>query len=346
MNPVRLWCLAAFLALAGVAWGAAANPTPQISAVMLMRTPCDDGCPGYTVVIASDGTVTFNGRAWVAQLGVVSKRVSVSRLTPLFQRLQAINFWSIDGRADGREVLANGDIFAGFPPGLPTYTITVVQGGRSRQVQGIVGMQYPEGDLADLIDQAADIADWIRFNGEAVPPESVGRLTPSRTPEPTPVRLPEPALALAEPSPKPPAFVPIVLPAAPSRPITPVVVLPGNSATVYTPGEAPTVVMPLANSGSVLSTPGQPLSTLLSTPGGGSTLYTPGQSLTIITPISGGGSIINTPGQPPSTMVPNAGGGSTIYTPGEAPTMVVPLAGGGSMILAPGQPPVTVMPTP
>ncbi len=341
MSPVRIWSLLACLALAGVAWAAEPAPADLPASFTLVRAPCDDFCPGYTVSISSDGTVVFDGREWVTWQGLATKQVPVARLAPLLQKLRDINFWQIDGKGDGRVMLPNGTVTLTLPPNRPVYSVTVFQGDKSKQVQGITGGRYAEGDLPELIDQVADIADWIERSTRKYGDPASARVAPVPPTSGVALALP------ATPQPASPTVQPSTPPPAPrsNRVLTAIVAAQGNQGMVTTPGQAPTLVGSTSDGGSFVTAPGQPPTRVVLTPGGGSMIITSGEAPTTVMPIAGGGTLITPPGQPPSTMVPTPGGGSTIYTPGEAPTMVVPTAGGGSIIYAPGQPPVVVMPT-
>jgi hypothetical protein len=340
MNPARIWSLVACFALAGVAWAAEPAAAELPVSVTLVRAPCDDFCPGYTVSISSDGTVVFDGREWVTWQGVATKKVPATRLAPLLQKLRDINFWQIDGQGVGRVMLPNGTVTLALPPNRPVYSVTVFQGDKSKQLQGITGGRYAEGDLPEIIDQVADIADWIKRSNRRYGDPASARVMPLSPTNrvPTVLPLPPPAAPAIQPEPMSPA-------SHTSLAITALVAASGKESTVISPGQAPTLVGATADGGSVITPPGQPPSQVVRTPGGGRTIITPGEAATTIVPVAGGGSVITPPGRPPSTVVPTPGGGSTIYTPGEAPTIVVPISGGGSIIYAPGQPPVTVMPT-
>ena len=167
MNSARFWSAVASLVVAGAALAEESVPSGIPITVTLERIGCLGFCPAYTVSISSDGTVTFTGKAWVEKQGLATKKVPEAQLIPLFQRIRDINFWLIDGKSDGRKMQPNGDVIAGYNDS-PSYSVTVVEGGRSKQVQGFTGGKYAEGDLADLIDKVADIADWTKRSLDAL----------------------------------------------------------------------------------------------------------------------------------------------------------------------------------
>jgi hypothetical protein len=62
--------------------------------VTLERTACFGGCPVYRVSVAADGTVTFEGRAHVRQLGAASGRIPPAREEALISELEREGYYS------------------------------------------------------------------------------------------------------------------------------------------------------------------------------------------------------------------------------------------------------------
>jgi hypothetical protein len=161
---------------------AADQPEPAVS-VTYERMGCLGFCPAYKVTISSDGTVVYEGGKNVALPEPANKRVPASQVAPLFQKIRDLNFMMIDGRADGREMRGNGDVIGGIAYDAASYSITVVQDGRSKKVGGSPGGPYVERDLPDLIIKVADIAAWVKSINplEGIPREELYNVTISPT---------------------------------------------------------------------------------------------------------------------------------------------------------------------
>src|SRR3954471_18060969 len=55
--------------------------------IMLSRSECYGSCPVYSLTIAGDGTVTYEGKAFVRVQGPASDQVSVSNVQALVDRM-------------------------------------------------------------------------------------------------------------------------------------------------------------------------------------------------------------------------------------------------------------------
>jgi len=133
-------------------------PFPLISdwsslRITLERTPCYGTCPGYSVEIAGDGTVTYMGQHFVAEKGVRTARIPQSAVRALYEAfVKADFFWSLDE-------------YSAPITDLPTKIVTISFDGHSKSVLDYAGerqgMPKAIADLEEAIDAAAGTAKWI-----------------------------------------------------------------------------------------------------------------------------------------------------------------------------------------
>jgi len=133
-------------------------PFPPISdwsslRITLERTPCYGTCPGYSVEIAGDGTVTYMGQHFVAEKGVRTARIPQSAVRALYDAfVKADFFWSFDE-------------YSAPITDLPTKIVTISFDGHSKSVLDYAGerqgMPKAIADLEEAIDAAAGTAQWI-----------------------------------------------------------------------------------------------------------------------------------------------------------------------------------------
>ena len=129
-------------------------------AFTLQRTPGIGPSPAYTVTIAGDGAVSFDGSAHVALTGHHLAHVSPLVVDSLIDRFRAANFLS-----------ALPAYTSGMPDG-PAQILTLSINGQTRTVvdyMGLyVGMPWAISELEDAVDQAADTNRWTDYKGDLV----------------------------------------------------------------------------------------------------------------------------------------------------------------------------------
>jgi hypothetical protein len=123
--------------------------------ITLERTPCYGTCPGYSVEIAGDGTVTYIGQHFVAESGVRTAKIPQSAVRALYEAfVKAEFFWSFD---EYRAPVTD----------LPTKLISISYDGHSKAVLDYAGeragMPKAIAELEMAIDAAAGTAKWIRY---------------------------------------------------------------------------------------------------------------------------------------------------------------------------------------
>ncbi len=135
-------------------------PDPSVR-ITLERTVCFGFCPDYSVTITGDGQVTYDGHRFVAVKGQQHGTASTEEIATLLQRFDSVNFMSL--RNEYRAPVTD----------LPTYTVTLQRGGRTKRVAdyGGLGAGMPDAvrTIEEEIDRVANTARWVRQpNGEPV----------------------------------------------------------------------------------------------------------------------------------------------------------------------------------
>lgn len=126
----------------------------------LERTRCLGSCPSYTISIEGDGTVRFDGRAWVAIPGHHTAHVSPEVVTELIHQFRAASFLS---------ALAT---YRGNWTDNPTQTISLRINGQVKTVVDYVGLDVglplAIRNLETFVDSAAGTERWIKGNNETM----------------------------------------------------------------------------------------------------------------------------------------------------------------------------------
>jgi|GEM_PF-1901818 len=130
------------------------TPTPtadelQDLRITLARSMCFGFCPDYTLTVAADGTVTFEGRDYTRVKGTVTGHVDRTQLTELASAIKQADFFGLE------------DSYSTNVTDNPSYTLTVQMGGRSKQVESYATRPRRLALLMDRIDQITDSQQWI-----------------------------------------------------------------------------------------------------------------------------------------------------------------------------------------
>lgn len=133
------------------------------SRVTMERGPCYGTCPVYSVAIAADGTVTFDGERHVASTGTMTHRIESAAAAALLQSLAADGFYE----------LADTYVYKAAACGMyhtdaPTVTLTLVLDGRTKTVQHDQGCRDAPESLNRMqarIDSVAGVSRWIGSGG-------------------------------------------------------------------------------------------------------------------------------------------------------------------------------------
>jgi len=138
----------------------AALPDAGPATITLTRTVCFGFCPAYTVVITSDGHVTYTGRNFVNVTGEQHATISQEAVQGLLRRFDAAHFDSLN------------DAYRANVTDLPTYTIVIERNGGRKTVLDYgglsAGMPQAVRELQDEIDRVAGTSHWVLRDGQPV----------------------------------------------------------------------------------------------------------------------------------------------------------------------------------
>jgi hypothetical protein len=155
--------LSALGALAIVACAPTAAPAAegiQNVEITLSRSACFGHCPAYTVSIRGDGSVTYEGGAYVNVTGRQTARISQAEVQRLVARFDEIGFNNLR------------DEYRAGVTDVPTYIVSIERNGRRKQVVDYfgldVGMPRAVRELQDEIDRVAGTDRWVLRNGQRI----------------------------------------------------------------------------------------------------------------------------------------------------------------------------------
>lgn len=151
------------LAVAVLLPGTAAVAAPKDWAgvrIGLSRSACYGSCPVYTVEIAGDGTVTYQGGPFTVIQGPRQAKVPREALERLVAQIEAADFFALQ------------PAYQAGVTDMPTYTITVSIDGRQHMVLDYlgreVGMPAAVTALEDEIDRVAGTGRWVAGTEETI----------------------------------------------------------------------------------------------------------------------------------------------------------------------------------
>jgi len=136
-------------------------PFPQLRdlnslVIALSRSTCFGTCPGYKVEIRGNGTVAFNGTAFVNFPGTHTDHISQDDVDGLVRKFASADFFSLK------------DAYTAMVTDNPSYVIEITIDGRHKSVHDyvgpMVGMPDAVGELENEVDHVADTERWIVGN--------------------------------------------------------------------------------------------------------------------------------------------------------------------------------------
>jgi hypothetical protein len=110
-------------------------------------------CPTYSVAVAGDGTVTYQGDVGVKTLGTRTHTISINEVRRLLSEFLTADFFSLKDRYDSIP-LPNGLIEV-VNHGVAT-TLTLSIGGKTKQVYAFYGTPAVVSRLEGRVDEVAD----------------------------------------------------------------------------------------------------------------------------------------------------------------------------------------------
>ncbi|MDB6147540.1 MAG: hypothetical protein JWO45_1204 [Spartobacteria bacterium] len=152
-------CLASLLVCFASCAFAATAASAEISEITLERTACYGTCPVYKVTLQSDGTVTYDGKEFVKEVGKRSGKISKEQFQQLVAQIQKTDFFNLEDEYRTRKN-ADGSVTA--VTDLPTCITTVKSGARSKIVKNYFGGPESLKTLEDLIDKISGSALWVK----------------------------------------------------------------------------------------------------------------------------------------------------------------------------------------
>jgi len=126
----------------------------------LKRTTCFGTCPSYRVEIHGDGTVLYEGQAYVAVTGSHRGSVSKGTVSELVDAFRNMDYYSFE------------DEYVWPATDLPTYETSIEIDGRLKKVKDYageqVGMPLSVSKLEAEIDRLVDTERWTKGNENTV----------------------------------------------------------------------------------------------------------------------------------------------------------------------------------
>ncbi|HEX4783830.1 MAG TPA: DUF6438 domain-containing protein [Candidatus Sulfotelmatobacter sp.] len=124
------------------------GPTANDFSITLERVGCLGSCPDYTVTILGDGSVRYEGRAYVHTEGVRKKKIPRSAVQKLIEKLRNEDFFQWEEKKM---------VCLDFPEAHITATLK----GQHKHV--LEGCNSPGKvlNLADEIDRISGVRVWV-----------------------------------------------------------------------------------------------------------------------------------------------------------------------------------------
>lgn len=160
MRRSLLPCLVVALLLPGAMAVAAPKDWPSVR-IGLSRSACYGSCPVYSVEIAGDGTVTYEGGPYTVIQGRHQAKVPRAALERLVAQAEAADFFALQ------------PVYEASVTDMPAYTLTLSIDGRQHLVWDYlgreVGMPAAVTALEDEIDRVAGTGRWVSGTEETIP---------------------------------------------------------------------------------------------------------------------------------------------------------------------------------
>jgi hypothetical protein len=134
----------------------AGTPIDTDTLVTIDRSLCFGPCPSYSLSIAGDGTVAYQGRSYVNVKGPASAQVASSDVQGLVDRLLGAKYFNLSVPVDCP---------AGISTDAPSVTTSLALSGLTHTVQDYRGNPCVPpvlSSLEDAIDAVANSARWVK----------------------------------------------------------------------------------------------------------------------------------------------------------------------------------------
>jgi ankyrin repeat protein len=124
--------------------------------ITLRRTGCFGSCPSYRVEVHGDGTVLYEGQAFVAVTGSHRGSIAKETVVELVNAFRDADYYSLQ------------DEYVWDATDLPTFETSIEIDGRLKRVEdyagGQIGMPLTVSKLEAEIDRLADTGRWTKGN--------------------------------------------------------------------------------------------------------------------------------------------------------------------------------------
>ncbi len=131
---------------------------PADTLVVLRRGACEHRCPVYNVVIFSDGSVVFDGRAYVRRPGLTKGTISMDSLRQLLTAADELRFFDLPSIVSG----SAGDACSSLRSDGPQVVVAISRDSKSKTIRHDHRCVSETSDrltkFEDSIDQAAGTA--------------------------------------------------------------------------------------------------------------------------------------------------------------------------------------------
>jgi hypothetical protein len=144
----------------GTSSGTESIPIDADTLITLARSACYGSCPVYSLAISGDGSVVYNGEAFVKVMGRASAQIPVSQVQALVDQML---------HADYFELSVPQNCPAGIATDASGATTSLTLGGRTHSVQDYHGNACAPAvlrEIEDAIDVLVDSEQWTRCDTE------------------------------------------------------------------------------------------------------------------------------------------------------------------------------------
>ena len=137
----------------------------EVTEISLERTRCFGTCPVYKLTVLSDGTVTYDGKEYVKEIGRRSGTISKKQFQELASKAKEIKFFSLKNEYLTKEA-SDGSIVT--VTDLPTRIITVKTRKDSKTIRNYYGGPDHLKTLELMIDKTCNSEIWVKGSNQSL----------------------------------------------------------------------------------------------------------------------------------------------------------------------------------
>jgi Domain of unknown function (DUF6438) len=140
-------------------WVWQAKPAkPVNTTITLERTMCFGTCPVYNLTIHGDGSVTYQGQAFVRVKGTVETKIERSKVEKLVRKFEEIGYFELKEKYT---TIRNPDGTKYSFTDLPTTITSITIGDKYKRVGDYLGAPPRLRELEKEIDETAGSDRWV-----------------------------------------------------------------------------------------------------------------------------------------------------------------------------------------